>query len=104
MADGNENGDHLIDNDHFLSFVTLKVCFITLIHIFSNSPRFQVENRLFRIPSHILTERSKVFEDMFKVPQPVGVPVQGQCTESPINLEGISPTDFSSLLKCIYPR
>jgi len=64
---------------------------------------FRVENTLFKIPSHILSDHSDVFQAMFSLP--IGESIAGGLTDDdPIVLEGITSFDFKQLLKALYSQ
>ncbi|KAK2462930.1 hypothetical protein APHAL10511_005128 [Amanita phalloides] len=62
-----------------------------------------VENRLFKIPQHVLTTNSPVFRNMFDMPIPKDSKPDGCSEEQPLVLEGIKASEFARLLRCIYP-
>ncbi|KAF5365175.1 hypothetical protein D9758_005360 [Tetrapyrgos nigripes] len=64
---------------------------------------FQVEDLLFRVPRHHFQKKSHVFRDMFALPQGDQEP-EGNSDANPIKLEGILATEFTSLLRALYPR
>lgn len=67
-----------------------------------NDVIFQVENRLFKIPSHYFVQHSEVFGDIFSLPQGSQSP-EGLSDENPVVLSHVSAVDFENLLDIIYP-
>ena len=59
---------------------------------------FQVEDRLFRVPSYRFIKESPEFSEMYKL-----VDVQTYDDGNPIKLEMVTQEDFRSLLKVLYP-
>ncbi|KAI6015576.1 hypothetical protein EDC04DRAFT_643609 [Pisolithus marmoratus] len=75
------------DDEFYMSFVTL-----------------QVEDCLFRVPRRTLEAQSPVFRDMFSLPPPPDVEVEGSSDEYPIVLpEPVKADDFRRLLKVLLP-
>ncbi|KAK0226423.1 hypothetical protein IW262DRAFT_766385 [Armillaria fumosa] len=68
-----------------------------------NDVIFQVENRLFKIPSHYFVQHSEVFRDTFSLPQG-SQSAEGLSDENPVVLSQISAVDFEHLLDIIYPE
>ncbi|KAK0212377.1 hypothetical protein DFS33DRAFT_21679 [Desarmillaria ectypa] len=68
-----------------------------------NDVIFQVENRLFKVPSHYFVQNSEVFADTFGLPQGSQGP-EGLSDENPVVLHGICAVDFEHLLEIIYPQ
>ncbi|KAK0486309.1 hypothetical protein IW261DRAFT_791106 [Armillaria novae-zelandiae] len=64
---------------------------------------FQVENRLFKIPSYYFVQHSEVFRDTFSLPQG-SQSAEGLSDEDPVVLPQISAVDFEHLLDIIYPQ
>ncbi|KII95607.1 hypothetical protein PLICRDRAFT_96246 [Plicaturopsis crispa FD-325 SS-3] len=63
-----------------------------------------VEDMLFSVHRSTFTGHSRVFKDLFTLPVPSsGNPVEGSTDEHPIELHGISKTDFERLLWILYP-
>jgi hypothetical protein len=62
----------------------------------------QVEGVLFRVPRGIF-EQSEAFQDMFRVPPPGDVAVDGSDNDHPLHLEGYLADDFRQLLRVILP-
>ncbi|KAK2462923.1 hypothetical protein APHAL10511_005121 [Amanita phalloides] len=63
----------------------------------------RVQDRLFKVPQHILTTNSPVFRDMLNLPIPKDSEPDGSSDGQPLVLEGIKASEFACLLKCIYP-
>ncbi|KAK2462929.1 hypothetical protein APHAL10511_005127 [Amanita phalloides] len=63
----------------------------------------RVEDRLFKIPQHVLTTNSPVFRGMLDIPIPKNSKPDGCSEEQPLVLEGIKASEFARLLRCIYP-
>ncbi|KAG8683360.1 hypothetical protein FRC11_013652, partial [Ceratobasidium sp. 423] len=62
----------------------------------------KVENILFNVHKYQLA-KSEVFSDMFTVPKPEGNgPAEGSSPEHPIVIQGVSASDFASLLRVLY--
>jgi hypothetical protein len=59
---------------------------------------FQVENRLFRVPSYLLFNESPDFGETYKLSAHL-LADDGD----PIKLEMVTQEDFRSLLKVLYP-
>jgi hypothetical protein len=55
---------------------------------------FQVEGRLFRVPSHLFFNESLDFCKIYKLSADDGVPIK---------LEMVTQEDFRSFLKVLYP-
>ncbi|KAF8954192.1 hypothetical protein BDZ97DRAFT_512702 [Flammula alnicola] len=65
---------------------------------------FQVENCLFRVPTHLFVKESQVFAGMFRLPQPDGPNVEGSSSANPIIMPSdIRREDFRNLMKALYP-
>ncbi|KAF7296048.1 hypothetical protein MKEN_01419900 [Mycena kentingensis (nom. inval.)] len=63
----------------------------------------EVENCLFAVPSHQFTHNSGFFAETLSSP-PTGNDIgEGWHESCPLNLEGVSVSDFESLLKVLYP-
>jgi len=63
----------------------------------------QVENKLFRVPTHAFTTQSEFFETMFSLPQ-VNPDIEGESERNPIKLPlDIRAEDFKNFLKLLYP-
>jgi hypothetical protein len=58
----------------------------------------QIENVLFRVPK-ALFEQSETFSDMFRLPSPRKVIVDGSDDEHPLYLEGYLASDLRQLLR-----
>ncbi|KDR75509.1 hypothetical protein GALMADRAFT_268084 [Galerina marginata CBS 339.88] len=58
---------------------------------------FEVEGRLFRVPSHQFFNESPDFVDLYKLS------LRGMDSDDPIKLEEIRQDDFRNLLKALYP-
>ncbi|KAF7309182.1 hypothetical protein MKEN_01120800 [Mycena kentingensis (nom. inval.)] len=79
----------------------------------SSHPRFyvsnvnvtlQVEDTLFQIPASCLERNSKVFADMFKLPQgDDDSKIEGKSDANPIHLPGVSVNEFENLLEVLFP-
>lgn len=75
------------DDEFYMTFVTL-----------------QVEDYLFRVPRQTLEAQSLVFRNMFSMPPPPDVEVEGSSDERPIVLpEPVKARDFKRLLKVLLP-
>ncbi|KAI6113531.1 hypothetical protein EV401DRAFT_1982808 [Pisolithus croceorrhizus] len=75
------------DDEFYMTFVTL-----------------QVEDCLFRVPRQTLEAQSPVFRNMFSMPPPPDVEVEGLSDEHPIVLpEPVKARDFKRLLKVLLP-
>ncbi|CAE6479378.1 unnamed protein product [Rhizoctonia solani] len=62
----------------------------------------KIENTLFNVHKYQLA-KSKVFSDMFKVPNPGGnTPEEGSSPENPIIVKGVAASDFAALLTVLY--
>lgn len=73
------------DDEFYMTFVTL-----------------QVEDTLFKVPRQTLEAQSPVFRDMFSLPPPPDVEVDGSSDEHPIVLpEPVKAIDFKRLLKVL---
>jgi len=71
----------------------------------SNFVIFQVEKKLFRIPTYLLANESQVFEGLFTLPPPDGDNVEGSTPSNPIILpDEFRCEDFKNLMKALYPR
>ncbi|EIW80346.1 hypothetical protein CONPUDRAFT_28841, partial [Coniophora puteana RWD-64-598 SS2] len=64
---------------------------------------FLVENTLFKIPSHVLSDHSDVFQAMFSLPTGESI-AEGLTDDNPVALKGITSFDFKQLLKVLYSR
>ncbi|KAH7909358.1 hypothetical protein BJ138DRAFT_1155473 [Hygrophoropsis aurantiaca] len=64
---------------------------------------FLVESTLFRVPKHVFVNESDVFRQMFELPVPDGVEVDGCSDERPLRLDLIKQDDFKQLLKALLP-
>ncbi|KAK2462928.1 hypothetical protein APHAL10511_005126 [Amanita phalloides] len=62
----------------------------------------RVEDRLFKVPQHVLTANSPIFRGMFTVPIPEDCKPDGS-EEQPLVLEGIKASDFARFIRFIYP-
>ncbi|KAI0753397.1 hypothetical protein C8Q80DRAFT_1305697 [Daedaleopsis nitida] len=62
-----------------------------------------VENTLFRLFRSTFTRHSAVFRDLFSLPGPVGIPVDGLDDDHPLHFSGISAVEFERLLWILYP-
>ncbi|KAH6908603.1 hypothetical protein BKA70DRAFT_1280297 [Coprinopsis sp. MPI-PUGE-AT-0042] len=60
---------------------------------------FRVENTLYDIPKHALTDHSEVFAGMFLLSDAEGI-----TEDNPIILDGYKSTEFEALLKLLLPR
>jgi hypothetical protein len=60
----------------------------------------QVENELFRVPK-VVFEHSEAFADMFAVPLPPDMTVEGTDDNYPLHLEGYLAEDFTQLLRVL---
>ncbi|KAK0459180.1 uncharacterized protein EV420DRAFT_307115 [Desarmillaria tabescens] len=78
-------------------------CTIRDARYYWNDVIFQVENRLFKIPSHYLVQHSEIFADTFGLPQGTQGP-EGISDENPVVLHGITALDFEHLLEIVYPQ
>ncbi|KAF7309187.1 hypothetical protein MKEN_01121300 [Mycena kentingensis (nom. inval.)] len=64
----------------------------------------QVENTLFQIPVSCLERNSKVFADVFKLPQgDDDSKIEGKSDANPIRVPQTTAAEFESLLKVIFP-
>jgi hypothetical protein len=63
--------------------------------------RLQVENILFKLPRYLFEESSEVFQDMFLLPAPEGMPYDGSSDEQPLILQGVRKLDFRRLLRAM---
>ncbi|KAF8632494.1 hypothetical protein AX15_001861 [Amanita polypyramis BW_CC] len=63
----------------------------------------QVDNRLFKVPRRVFIHESQVFRDMFSLPAPEGTKADGLSNDQPLMLNGIKASDFSRLLKYLFP-
>ncbi|KAI5988161.1 hypothetical protein EDD15DRAFT_2289964 [Pisolithus albus] len=73
------------DDEFYMTFVTI-----------------QVEDTLFKVPREALESQSPVFKDMFSLPPPPNVEVDGSSDEHPIVLpEPVTAVDFKWLLKVL---
>ncbi|KDR81819.1 hypothetical protein GALMADRAFT_58610 [Galerina marginata CBS 339.88] len=71
----------------------------------SNFVVFQVENKLFRIPTYLLAKESQFFGGMFMLPPPAGDDVEGSSPTNPIILpDEFRSEDFKNLMKALYPK
>jgi hypothetical protein len=61
---------------------------------------FQLENELFRVPE-VVFEHSEAFVDMFAVPLPPDMIVEGTDDSYPLHLEGYLAEDFTQLLRVL---
>ncbi|TRM67209.1 hypothetical protein BD626DRAFT_485140 [Schizophyllum amplum] len=61
---------------------------------------FQVEDVIFSVHTHFLTEHSPIFRDMLLVGQ--GADGEGSSPNNPIVLEGVRAWDFDALLRIFY--
>ncbi|KAK0241235.1 hypothetical protein EDD85DRAFT_818140 [Armillaria nabsnona] len=78
-------------------------CAIRDSRYYWNDVIFQVENRLFKIPSQYFVQHSEVFGDTFSLPQGSQSP-EGLSDENPVVLSQVSAIDFEHLLDIIYPQ
>jgi hypothetical protein len=64
----------------------------------------QVENILFRVPTHAFTTQSEFFDAMFSLPQINESDIEGASERNPIKLPlDIRAKDFRNFLKLLYP-
>jgi len=70
----------------------------------SNFVIFQVEKKLFRIPTYLFAKESQVFGGLFMLPPPDGDNVEGSTPINPIILpDEFRSKDFKNLMKALYP-
>ncbi|KAI0251875.1 hypothetical protein BJV78DRAFT_1207408 [Lactifluus subvellereus] len=67
---------------------------------------FRVENCLFRVHRHFLTNNSPIFNSMFSLPlgSMDGSTAEGTCDTNPIYLSGVTVLEFETLLQYFYNR
>ncbi|KAF9477888.1 hypothetical protein BDN70DRAFT_79759 [Pholiota conissans] len=63
---------------------------------------FEIEKRLFRVPTHLLVKESEILRDLFELPQG-STNSEGTSADNPIILHDIKHEEFRSLLKILYP-
>jgi hypothetical protein len=64
----------------------------------------KIEGTLFRVPRHHFIEQSEVFRDMFELPVASDTVPDGSSDEQPLELGGVSRTDFKQLLRVMFPK
>ncbi|KAF8911639.1 hypothetical protein CPB84DRAFT_1842118 [Gymnopilus junonius] len=65
---------------------------------------FQVEDRLFRLPSYLFSNESEIFQGLFLLPQGNPTEIEIASTSDPIILPEERSQDFRSLVKALYPK
>ncbi|KAH6910303.1 hypothetical protein BKA70DRAFT_1100822, partial [Coprinopsis sp. MPI-PUGE-AT-0042] len=60
-------------------------------------------NTLFKVPSFYFRRESKVFQDMYQLPQGDAAPVDGSSEEHPLILHGIQANDLECILRVMFP-
>ncbi|KAF8880232.1 hypothetical protein CPB84DRAFT_1828287 [Gymnopilus junonius] len=66
---------------------------------------FQVEDRLFRLPSHPFENESDFFRDLFTLPQGNDSDSEGSSPTKPIFLpQNVRAEDFKNFIKALYPK
>jgi hypothetical protein len=94
------------DAEYFCQDLVLLVCDSYMHRLDSSEDHtFQVENTLFRVPTFIF-KQSKVFEDMFSVPQNADGIREGTDEDHPLILppESYQAKDIRLLLKVLLPQ
>jgi len=93
------------DDDYFLKdeFVVIQVCKRTSFRMNDLHLIRQVENVLFRVPTHRLITGSDFFAKVFSVPQS-NADSEGSSESNPIKLRDVCSKDFKSFLKLLYPK
>ncbi|KAG9312166.1 hypothetical protein JVU11DRAFT_7457 [Chiua virens] len=91
------------DEHFYMTLVTIQVsqlCPLTFQALSLKESRQKVEDRLFRVPQQVLESQSRVFRDMFSLPQPEIV--DGSGDDNPIRLEGIGKDEFKRFLEVLF--
>ncbi|KAJ8495025.1 hypothetical protein ONZ45_g13035 [Pleurotus djamor] len=68
---------------------------------YSDMAIFEVEGQLYRTSTTYLRKHSAIFHDLFELPPSSEAGAEGQSTESPIRLEGVSGVDFERFLSVV---
>jgi hypothetical protein len=64
----------------------------------------QAESTLFKIPSFYFRRDSKVFQDMYLLPQADGSKADGSSDDQPLILPGVLASELKTLLGVMFPR
>ena len=86
------------DEDYYFHLVTFEVKGKNCEEFSNTLIPFQVEDRLFRVPSYQFFKASRMFGEMYKLSAHVKAD-----DGDPIKLEGVNQKDFRCLLKVLYP-
>jgi len=92
------------DDDYFLEFVVIQVCKRTSFRMNNLYLIRQVEDVLFRVPTHRFINESDFFAKMSRS-NAKGADSKGSSECNPIRFrEDVRSKDFKSLLKLLYPK
>jgi hypothetical protein len=94
---------YTVDSEYDCQSVIVLVCTLWLCtDRKTHHLRMQVKDTLFTVIRGVFAD-SIVFQDMFSVPPPADVPVDGSSREHPLKLEGVTKADFKNFQGLFLP-